>query len=373
MSRVIKILFLAANPSNTTRLKLDEEIRAIDRALQLAKFRDRFDIEQHWAVRVTDLQGLLLRHKPDIVHFSGHGGKSNEIVLKDDTRGSHSVPVHTLRKLFSVLKDNIRCVVLNACYSETQALAIGEHIDCVIGMSESIGDSTAIAFAAVFYQALGFGRDVKTAFDLGCLQIDLEGLGEQDIPRLLIRAGVDPKMYLLEFWGSEHPPEGSDIAKAVEEGAPAGDSQTKVKLPGWLMRVAIFLSVLLAFGVVWVLYSSSGDGWPWSRATPLPTPVHSAFCIRRGDSEELTVNDGAEITVQPKEPLILSLCTSDGTPVPLKTCHWQSSSTGHIDNPDGCVDVIYHAPSSDTDILILTVNDTSAAIKQLSLTIVVKP
>jgi len=185
MDGLIKILFLAANPPNTNKLGLDKEMRGIDQALRGAEFRDNFDIKQHWAVRISDLQGYLLRHKPDIVHFSGHGSPSSEIILEDKQGNSQPVPSHALSQLFSLLKDNIRCVVLNACYTEQQAKAIAEHIDCVIGMSKAIGDSAAISFAIAFYQALGFGRDVKTAFELGCLEIDLESLDEKDTPKLL--------------------------------------------------------------------------------------------------------------------------------------------------------------------------------------------
>ena len=183
--RKMKILFLAANPVGTTRLRLDEESRAIDQVLRQAEFRDRFEIRQHWAVRVSDIQELLLRHKPDIVHFSGHGSPSSEIILEDSFGEAHSVSTRALSQLFNVLKDNIQCVVLNACYSEQQAQAIAQYIDCVVGMSKAVGDLAAIGFAAAFYQALGFGRNVKTAFDLGCLQIDLEKLDEQDTPKLI--------------------------------------------------------------------------------------------------------------------------------------------------------------------------------------------
>lgn len=185
VGRIIKILFLAANPSDTTRLRLAEEFRSIDQALRGAEFRDMFDLQQHGAVRVTDLQDCLLRHTPDIVHFSGHGSKRSEIFLEDQLGESHPVPVPALSKLFSVFKDNIRCVVLNACYSEEQARAMSEHIDCVVGMSKAIGDLSAISFATAFYRALGYGRDVKAAFDLGCVEIHLEDLNEQDTPQLL--------------------------------------------------------------------------------------------------------------------------------------------------------------------------------------------
>jgi hypothetical protein len=191
-SSLIKILFLAANPVDRHHLRLEAEMRDIDLALQQIVFRDRFNITSHGAVRAADLQGYLLRHKPDIVHFSGHGDPSSEIVLEDSSGKSHPVSVRALSKLFSVLKDNVRCVVLNACYSEQQAKAIAEHIDCVIGMSEAIGDEAAISFAIAFYQALGYGKSVKTAFDSGRNQIDLENLGEQDTPKLLA-LNDDPK------------------------------------------------------------------------------------------------------------------------------------------------------------------------------------
>ena len=110
---------------------------------------------------------------------------ASEIILQDSVGKGHVVPAGGLSDLFSVLKDNIRCVVLNACYTEGQATAIAQHIDCVVGMSRAFTDTAAISFATAFYRALGYGRDVETAFKLGCMQINLEDLGEQDAPRLL--------------------------------------------------------------------------------------------------------------------------------------------------------------------------------------------
>jgi hypothetical protein len=192
----IRILFLTANPTDTNRLRLDEESRAIDQSLRRAEFRDRFELEQFQAVRVGDLQECLLRFKPHIVHFSGHGSEEGEIYLQDVTGTSKPVSEKSLGKLFAVLKDNIRCVVLNACYSQKQADAIAEHIDAVVGMSTAIGDQAAISFSAAFYQALAYGRDLQTAFDLGTIQIDLESIPEEDTPQL-IAPRVDPKTMRL--------------------------------------------------------------------------------------------------------------------------------------------------------------------------------
>jgi len=177
---MIKILFLAANPANTDQLRLGEEVRAIKERLRLADLRDEFVVEQEWAVRVTDLQAHLLRHQPNIVHFSGHGSSDGQIILEDKAGRSKPVSPAALKRLFTTLKDNIRCVALNACYSEAQASGIAESIDCVIGMTRAVEDESAIAFAASFYQALGYGRSIQTAFELGCGQIDLERGGNAD-------------------------------------------------------------------------------------------------------------------------------------------------------------------------------------------------
>ncbi len=186
----IRLLFLAANPSDQARLNLAEESRCIDRSLRMTEYRDRFDLQVHFAVRAGDLQELLLRHKPQIVHFSGHGSPENELIFQDDQGDSHAVSAETLADLFGLLKDNIGCVVLNACYAEGQANAIAEHIHCVVGMADAIGDDAAIAFSTAFYRALGYGRDVSNAFQLAVNAIASENLPDVDVPVLI--AAKDP-------------------------------------------------------------------------------------------------------------------------------------------------------------------------------------
>ncbi len=54
-SGAIKILFLGANPSDTTRLRLDKEMREIDDVLRKTEYRDVFELKQHWAIRSSVL------------------------------------------------------------------------------------------------------------------------------------------------------------------------------------------------------------------------------------------------------------------------------------------------------------------------------
>jgi len=193
----IVILFLAANPKGTDPLRLGEEVRTIDERLRLAKFRDRFELEQAHATRVGDINAALLRYQPHVVHFSGHGSASGDLIFEDRAGSPKSVSAQALGTVFRALKDNVRCVVLNACWSDRQAKAIAKEIDCVVGMSRSISDEAAIDFAAGFYQGLGFGRSVQVAFDLGRAEIDLQGLPEAATPRLKTKMEVDAGQVVL--------------------------------------------------------------------------------------------------------------------------------------------------------------------------------
>ena len=62
-----------------------------------------------------------------------------------------------------------------------------DSIDYVIGMSSTIGDRAAIAFAVGFYQALGAGRSIEDAYELGRAQIGLQNIPENLTPVLLKR------------------------------------------------------------------------------------------------------------------------------------------------------------------------------------------
>ena len=194
---MIKVLFLTSNPEGTPALKLDEEVRLITQKIRASEYRDVLKMETLWAVRNDDLLQALNEHKPQIVHFSGHGSKMGEIVLMDKNRQIKPVSAEALKMLFTTLKDNIRLVMLNACYSQLQAQAISEVIDCTVGMSTAIGDDAAIIFPASFYRAIGFGRSIKEAFDQGKTALMLEGIFESNTPQLLTRMGVDPSSMVL--------------------------------------------------------------------------------------------------------------------------------------------------------------------------------
>ncbi len=195
----ITSVFIAANPAKTTQLRLDEEIRAITEKIRASEHRDMINLISLWAVRPDDLLQALNQHHPHIVHFSGHGSVTGEIILVDNLGTPKPVTAQALKTLFTTLKDNIRIVILNACYSRIQADAIVSVIDCAIGMDDAIGDKAANVFAASFYRAIGFGRSVQEAFDQGVAALLLEGIPAENTPKLVTRTGIDPaSMFLIK-------------------------------------------------------------------------------------------------------------------------------------------------------------------------------
>ena len=181
----ITILFMSADPTDTSRLRLGEEFREIQEKLQLAKLREAFELIQRMSLRPTDISQALLDTKPQIVHFSGHGSDSGALCFED--RLGETIPVKSdaLAALFEQFTNAVNCVVLNACYSEIQAQAISSHIDYVIGMNQAIGDKAAIAFSIGFYQGLGAGRTIEEAYKLRCVQIRLQNIPEHLTPILM--------------------------------------------------------------------------------------------------------------------------------------------------------------------------------------------
>jgi|GEM_PF-4882981 CHASE2 domain-containing sensor protein len=213
----IKVLFLEANPETQTHLRINKEIREIKKTLRGAKHHDRIEINQLGAVRVEDFTSELLEYRPRIVHFSGHGEKSEQsenfyrsnpkggstrassktskdrrkvsnktiteggLVFEDEvfvepenedeknlniTKIVHRiVPPVEIAGFFEDLDFPVECVVLNGCHTQETAEEIKKHVRYVIGMGDKIPDEDAVNFSKYFYQALGGGSSIRSAFE----------------------------------------------------------------------------------------------------------------------------------------------------------------------------------------------------------------
>lgn len=204
-----KILILSANPIDTHRLRLDEEVREIEERIKRSKGSGEFIIKPALATRVEDIQQVLLDHDPQIVHFCGHG-ETDGLIFENKLGKAQLIPQQALANLFKLFIGTVECVVLNACLSEPQAKTINEHIPYVIGMNSAIGDTAAIKFASGFYAAIGGGRNYKDAFEFGKNYLELENIPQELIPQIFVNEELIDK----PEYGSD---EKSHIAKKIKD------------------------------------------------------------------------------------------------------------------------------------------------------------
>jgi hypothetical protein len=168
---VRKILFMKANPQDTVPLNLDGELRKVKDALESSTLRDKFELITEEAVQIHTITKALQKHKPDIVHFSGHGTGAEGLAVEDASGNVEMFPTEGLDRLFKLFKKTTQCVVLNACYASEQAKVISEHGVYVTGMNNTVKDKAAGDFSLGFYQSLFEGEDFEFAFQIAIVNI----------------------------------------------------------------------------------------------------------------------------------------------------------------------------------------------------------
>lgn len=198
MAEKIRMLFLATNPLESSRLRLGEEFRLINREIRFGPNGHLFDVSSAWAVRPEDLYEMLLAHRPNIVHLSGHATKSRGIILEDDAGGMSPISSQGLAGLFKMFRTDIRMVFLNMCHTKTYVKELAEEVDYVIGIKNKINDRGSIVFASFFYKGLSLGLSIKMAFEVAANQILLQQLPYHDSPMLKIREAINDSVSFLD-------------------------------------------------------------------------------------------------------------------------------------------------------------------------------
>ena len=187
----ITVLFFATNPKGTSQLRLDEEARSIQEMIRKSEHRDSISFVTRWAVRPLDILQAINEINPDVIHFSGHGTESGDLILENTDGSPKPVTKEAITQTIMSSSDKIHLLFFNACFSYEQAQEIVQHVDAAIGMTTSIGDEAACTFAAQFYSSLGFGHSLKKAFEQAKGAMMLVSPTEVDTPALYTKEGID--------------------------------------------------------------------------------------------------------------------------------------------------------------------------------------
>lgn len=191
MTDKIKILYLAANPSDTSHVRVAAEARELTSRIRQGLNRDAFEIITYLAVRPQDLLRGLQEVQPHIMHFSGHGTFDKEIVLESEDGTSQPIAPQVLTELVDQFKTNLKLAVMSCCFGRRQARALHKVLDFTIGMEKPISDTAAVNFSANFYQVLASGGSIKQAFEGARLVTIMQGRKAFEKSDLLVRDGAN--------------------------------------------------------------------------------------------------------------------------------------------------------------------------------------
>jgi hypothetical protein len=209
----LRVLYLTANPEatettitspdgtvqkNGTWLRVDQEVRQVRQALRGSKYRDLVEVNHLPAATLNDLIDGLNDFRPHIVHFSGHAGLTG-LFMETDTgdEDGRDIEFALLARVLGATDDPPRLVVLNACESLAGASDLLSTVPVVIGMSDSIDDTSAIVFASAFYSGIASAQSVAISLEQAKVRMIAAALEGSDLPELRTRDDVDPGVLVL--------------------------------------------------------------------------------------------------------------------------------------------------------------------------------
>jgi hypothetical protein len=161
-----KILMMAASPLNTRRLRLEEEQREIkNRVKMLSSTKVDLDFVIRPAARTQDILTNILGSDAEVFHFSGHG-EVEGLVFENDNGQKKRVDGALLADHLKRIERSLRCLVLNACFSDHLARNLLPHVEVMVGCTAEIDDDAAITFASAFYAAMATGKSYAECFEI---------------------------------------------------------------------------------------------------------------------------------------------------------------------------------------------------------------
>lgn len=171
-------LVLSANPLETTRLRIDQEIRELH---SIFKYSNNYQLLISLATRANEIDQIILESTPEILHLIVHAipvlnpdGRNIAAFCFEDDQGK-SILING-KRLAEFLKifPSIKLVLINTCYSNEVAYQLSEFIPYAIGFNDSATDTVCIAFARSFYIALLSKQDIEFAYNFAITACSLK-------------------------------------------------------------------------------------------------------------------------------------------------------------------------------------------------------
>ena len=167
-SETMAVLMVLADPVHGDPLLLDRKYKFIRETVSRARYGNQVLPEPADPSSLGDLGLKVQTFRPSVLHISGIGsaeGEERGIALPIGmSANARAATADELLGFFRSTAPMVRCVILDACCTREQSMAIARQVACVIGTSSALSAEAALTFTQVLYQGLADGRQVGDAF-----------------------------------------------------------------------------------------------------------------------------------------------------------------------------------------------------------------
>ncbi len=186
------ILFVAGDRGGSQRnqLQIPREFASIQEALRSSKHRDAFLVAPPILAATRQTLVEAYRHRPLILHFSGHGDNRSLSFIFDQGLVVNQTQIFA-EQLAAILRNfpnPVRLCVLNTCESAAIARHLVDErvVEAAVGWPAKLADATAITFCKTLYECLGDGLALSNSVNLAT-----QSCGANEAPIVCTAEGVD--------------------------------------------------------------------------------------------------------------------------------------------------------------------------------------
>lgn len=146
-----RVLILYSNPSDTERLRLDKEHRAIDQIIAASKLPDDTVTRCH-ATTFEDFVKALTEQEYAIVQFSGHGSGKGIYLESVSGASGEWITADRVASLLAEVQPGLKAAIFMSCFSAgalPELIRAGSYVLTVFGPAD---DAAVIRFISTFYK-----------------------------------------------------------------------------------------------------------------------------------------------------------------------------------------------------------------------------
>ena len=164
----LTILFLGLDIKDMEILKSNEEFQLIYDIIEESEYKDYIQIIPALSIKRNQLRSKILKYRPQVLHFVGHGIEKIGTIFPGDNLDTDSNTLEfDLISTIEKYSNFIKLVVFNTCYTGDLAKKLKNVIDISIGVNETVDDDGAISFTRGFYRVFCNGENIYDSFEKG--------------------------------------------------------------------------------------------------------------------------------------------------------------------------------------------------------------